>query len=419
MTLRVFLVAWILLGVLLIGCKKNTVTPVDNSEVNPLPPIPPIVTSNEEIFTSLENDSSDTYFLYNQGSNTKYKEHKYQGCPSIGIFNNIYYTAWISGGLGEQLGNYITVASSNDEGATWNRNEFIITSNRDTLRHIDPMFWNDRSGALHLSWTKSIGMWDGGLGGVWHVKLKKTTSNNIIITKPTKLFNGTLNVKPTTLLNDSSTFIFPVSGWNVPNPWNGYPIVPTSAVDNGPLVYISNNNGLKGINDPIRIAKIYDTLKDRNFDEHMIVDLGNNTFQCLMRTEKGVFTSKSTDAGKTWTTPAKFTAVGITCPTRIFFGRLKSGNLLIVLNNSDVRNNLKAFLSTDNGVSWPYSILIDNRLNSSYPDVTQNSRGDICMIYDRDRYNAQEMVFKKFTENIIINNLTSQIITSVISDKDH
>ena len=82
---------------------------------------------------------------------------------------------------------------------------------------------------------------------------------------------------------------------------------------------------------------------------------------------------------------------------------MKSGNILRVSNDSGTtRTNLKAFLSFDDGKSWPHSILLDNRNHVSYPDVTEDSSGNIYIVHDWSRLEEKAIFLSRLTEADII-----------------
>lgn len=407
---KIFFIASLFAISILLGCSKKDTT----IKPPPATTTPPLTTLNVDAFKSYPSDSaSKTIFLYAQDANTIYTTHNYQGCASIGYYQGTYFAAWHTGGLGEQPGNFITVALSSD-GIAWKQHQLIIRSNDPNVRHIDPMFWVDPANNLHLTWNSCDGMWDGGNLGSWDVRIKANASN-ILITTPQFLFHGCMNEKPF-ILSGTKKMFMTVSGWSLPNPWNGYPIIPTPADINGALNYTANfNTSSNTLATPQKYSVINTIGLSRNFDEAMVVDLGGGIFTSILRTEQGIYTSNSINSGLTWAAPTKFTVLGATTASRSFFSRLKSGNLLVVLNNSTTRNNLTAYLSTDNGKTWPYHIMIDARDNISYPDVIQTDTGDILLIYDRDRYVTQEINFAQFTENNIKNGATVPII--VISHK--
>ena len=91
-----------------------------------------------------------------------------------------------------------------------------------------------------------------------------------------------------------------------------------------------------------------------------------------------------------------------------------SGRLLLIAHKDTTkRNNLTALLSDDDGATWQYSLMIDERSAVSYPDVKEGSNGYIYITYDRDRGGyrksyaeskdcAKEILMAKISENDII-----------------
>jgi len=64
--------------------------------------------------------------------------------------------------------------------------------------------------------------------------------------------------------------------------------------------------------------------------------------------------------------------------------------LLLVNTPSAVfgdRKSLVASLSEDDGKTWPYSLLLDDRRFMTYPDVTQAEDGRLYVVYDCQRDN--------------------------------
>jgi predicted neuraminidase len=142
------------------------------------------------------------------------------------------------------------------------------------------------------------------------------------------------------------------------------------------------------------------SVKDSVFSEHQVVERKDGSLLLLARTTYGIAQSESFDHGATWSDDRPFTkerSVG----TRFFFTRLKSGALLLVVNDDPrKRANMTAMLSEDDGKTWPYKLPLDERNAVSYPDGTEGSNGFIYITYDRGRYNKdeQEILFAKVTE---------------------
>ena len=84
---------------------------------------------------------------------------------------------------------------------------------------------------------------------------------------------------------------------------------------------------------------------------------------------------------------------------------------------------MTAYLSTDNGVSWQYSCLLDERTEVSYPCVAQDKDGNIYITYDKGRYIEKEIRITKLTEQdikdgkIISENSIIRMAVSVLGDQ--
>jgi hypothetical protein len=87
--------------------------------------------------------------------------------------------------------------------------------------------------------------------------------------------------------------------------------------------------------------------------------------------------------------------------TRFFIRRLHSGRLLLVKNappNGKDRSHMTALLSNDEGRTWTGGLLLDERVNVSYPDGVEGRDGTIRVIYDRERFTAREILMAVFRE---------------------
>lgn len=308
-------------------------------------------------------------------------KRQWQGCPSIEKTGNRLWAAWFSGGSREpDTGNYGIVSYSDDEGTSWLDPAIIISHPDTSVRVMDPQLWKDPSGKLWIFWVQNQGAHGfDGLWSTWAVQLQYPRSKNLHWTKPKKLCNGLMRNKPVVLSNGA---------WLLPS----YSWVP----DYRSALYISTDKGkswrLQG--GPLNEGS-------QNFYEHMVVELKDKRLWLLQR---NIQESYSPDMGKTWSALASvesFTSAN----SRLYFGRLQSGHLLLVYNNDPegkTRRNLTAFLSTDDGKSWPFKIVIDERINVSYPDVTQDSRGKIYLCYDRGRTTDKEIILAEFTEDDLV-----------------
>ncbi|MDW7656949.1 MAG: sialidase family protein, partial [Bacillota bacterium] len=139
---------------------------------------------------------------------------------------------------------------------------------------------------------------------------------------------------------------------------------------------------------------------DRSFDEHMVLEQQDGRLRMLVRTHYGIGQSFSEDSGQTWSAGAD-AGLGGPC-SRFFIGRLRSGRVLLVNHVAfKGRNNLTVLLSDDDGRTWPYQLLLDERDHVSYPDATETDDGRILIAYDRERYAAREILMATVTEEDI------------------
>ena len=145
----------------------------------------------------------------------------------------------------------------------------------------------------------------------------------------------------------------------------------------------------------------------------MVLELNDGTLAMYVRTDYEITISHSYDRRKTWTHGIDSTLSG-PC-SRFFIGRLKSGRILLI-NHYDFkgRNILTALLSEDEGKTFPYKLLLDERDNVSYPDAKEATDGYIYITYDRERgclrncfkevYEcAREILVARITEDDILN----------------
>lgn len=66
------------------------------------------------------------------------------------------------------------------------------------------------------------------------------------------------------------------------------------------------------------------------------------------------------------------------------------------------RSHLTALLSEDDGKTWPYTLLLDERNEVSYPDAKEAADGYIYVTYDWERVTQREILMARFTEEDIL-----------------
>lgn len=220
--------------------------------------------------------------------------------------------------------------------------------------------------------------------------------------EPFRIGEGVMLNKPTVL--SSGEWLFPIALWkndvyfNMRNRTDGEPAA---------YVYKTSDNGATFT----RLGG--SDLRERVFDEHMLLEINKDILKMYVRTKYGIGVSSSYDRGLTWTTgeDSGFGGPG----SRFHIRKLSSGRVLLINHlNFTGRNNLTALLSEDGGKTFPYSLLLDERSRVSYPDAVEGEDGFLYVVYDRDRgcfkksleeayVCAREILIAKITENDILN----------------
>lgn len=335
---------------------------------------------------------------------------RWQGIPSIEVTKNgRIFVNFYSGQDAEVGGNIMVLCTSDDHGQTFKSCTTVVEHPDPECRIYDPNLWIDPLGRLWMSYSQSRGFNDGRIG-VWVSICDNPDSDTLKWSVPRRIANGIMMNKPTIISNGD--WLFPCAIWcdksgSIPTERHGLEHEQFSNI------YASTNAGQD------IVLRGHAEIPDRSFDEHMIVEKKDGTLWMLVRTFQGIGESFSTDGGYTWT-PGRKSHIDGPC-SRFHIRRLASGRLLLInhyqfgekntiddiMNQGDVkvwkgRSHLTALLSDDDGETWPYTLLLDEREEVSYPDATEADDGYIYVTYDRQRITEREILMAKFTEDDII-----------------
>jgi len=303
------------------------------------------------------------------------------------------WTCWAGGEDGPNA--YLVASYSNDQGKSWRDPVFVIDPQAQGLKMGTRLgsFWCDPKGRLWLFFHQSVGMFDGSCSN-WFVRCDDPDAEKPVWTQPVYIgFGASLN-KP--IVRKNGEWILPVSlweRWHIDKPFSDC-YHELDAV-RGSNVFVSDDEGGHW---RYRGGIIY---KDSCFNEHTVAELNDGRLWMLSRGMKETFQSFSADGGKTWEPQSTaFPHVN----SKAVIRRLQSGHLLVIRHGQDItkatpkRQELTAFLSTDDGKTWSGKLLLDERDNVSYPDIAQAPNGDIYIHYDRERTGAAEILFARFRE---------------------
>lgn len=310
------------------------------------------------------------------------------------------WSCWV--GNGDSPNGFFMLATSEDGGTTWSKPRVVIdpTDPPDApqRRSLVGNLWTDPLGRLWCFFDQSLGYFDGRAGD-WFIRCDNPDADEPVWTKPVRLADGCTLNKPTVLKNGD--WLLPVALWTRDRI--------------GPALLKDAHKDL----DAIRMANVFVStdqgqtwtrrggvaFPETDFDEHMLVELKDGRLWMLARTKRGISESHSSDGGTTWSAPQPSSIKN--CSARFFIRRLASGHLLLVKNGPvDVRlprrSSLTAFLSTDDGRTWPHQLLLDDRAEVSYPDGIQAPDGMIHLLYDWNRHTDAEILLARFREEDIV-----------------
>lgn len=326
----------------------------------------------------------------------------WQGIPGIEVTEKgRIFSVFYSGNTKETLGNFVVLLQSDDGGKTFS--EPVAAAYKKEGRCYDPVLWIDPMGRLWFTWAYASVCYD---SGVFGVICDDPDAENPVWSDEFLLGEFVMMNKPTVL--STGEWLFPIASWDPAIKMYGLPPEDyrKSKEETGAFVY-------KSIDYNTKFEKMGGVCApQRSFDEHMVIELNNGSLMMLIRTTYGIGASYSFDQGHTWT-PAADSKLGGPC-SRFFIRRLRSGRILLVNHSRFTgRNNLTAFLSEDDGKTWKYSLMLDERDQVSYPDAVEAKDGYIYITYDRERgcfkhsldevmHDAREILFAKITEEDII-----------------
>lgn len=368
--------------------------------------------SNKES-TPLSSDTAVNMALFINGPDSRLEDRKFEQVPAIGTSadGKQIFVAWYSGGSAPGPGNYVTLSVSQDDGKTWLNDQLAIYPKSVEYRFFDPTFWRNKDGQVYLFYgsVKDSLIWDG-FGGVNGLEIawngtkvthgvSKRMMDGVMSNKPLYLASKDLALFPVyvdkPLASDSSGKAFP---------------------ENGAFIHVLDYSKSNDLSSLTRYSSIQIADSLRIHDEPQLVEISDKgDLMVMVRTTKGIYFSTSSDYGKTWLPVEPFTASGPTTSSRFYLGKLASGNLLLISNNSSTRNNMTAFISKDKGKTWPHKLLLDARENVSYPDADQTPDGSIHVVFDRERTTAKDILYCRFTEEDVIKGDAGKVFKSRVN----
>jgi hypothetical protein len=334
---------------------------------------------------------------------------QFQGIPGIErAANGRLWVVWYSGDVREGPQNYVVLATSDNGESTWSGPRVVIDP-PGFVRAFDACLWVDPQRRLWLFWSQAAGHWDG-RAGVWATMTSNAGSSHPKWSPPRRIADGVMMNKPIAL--KSGEWLLPIAVWTKSVNLPFINIRDKLNLSSGQVASLSHDLGSArgaGVYSSKDRGKTFTKVGQGGFPlaeqahEHMLIERRNGSIRMFARTVYGIGSSDSMDGGKTWSLGHDS---GIShLSTRFFIRRLHSGHLLLVKNspeNGKDRSHLTALLSVDDGNAWTGGLLLDERINVSYPDGVQAKSGAIHVVYDRERFTAREILMASFVEEDVL-----------------
>lgn len=311
----------------------------------------------------------------------------WQGIPGIErAANGRLWVTWYTGDVGEgATGNYAMVATASDPGKPWSKPMAIVGP--PGTRIGDPIPWIDPKGRLWIFYHQLTVKTEStpSIRGTFAIRTDDPTVATPAWSEPFLVASdGILFGKPI-IRNDGA--------WVAPYFINGKPAWSDKVAGKETGSLISTDEGvtwtwLGGCAVPKDLL---------NFSEATLAERKNGDLWMVIRTLAGLRESTSTDGGLTWSDPIPMPGFETGPSTRACMRKLRSGAFLLVYHNAPANKNggfgraqLTAWLSDDEGRTWPHRLLIDGRSGVSYPDATEAADGQIFITHDLGRYKGGE-----------------------------
>ena len=322
----------------------------------------------------------------------------WQGIPGIArTKGGRTFITFYSGDVKETYGNYVVLIKSDDD---INFTDAIaVVKKEGKYRCFDPVLWIDPLDRLWFIWNVMPS--EACMAAI----CEDPDADELVWSEEFQIGRGIMMNKP--LVLSTGEWLFPIALWqlDIYNEFRKSELRDDDVAAS--YVYKTSDNG-----------KTFTCIggadvKNRTFDEHMLYEMDNGVLRMLVRLKNGIADTYSYDRGKTWS-KGQTTSLGGPS-SRFFIKKLKSGRVLLINHHKFTRrNNLTAFLSEDDGKTFPYSFMIDERDAVSYPDAVEMDDGSIYIVYDRERgcfkssleevyASAREILTAKITEQDIIN----------------
>ena len=323
-------------------------------------------------------------------------ERLWQGIPGIEVSKNGRRWACLySGGEREpRPENYVLITTSED-GIQWSDPEIILEGDA-TTRIYDPTLWIDPIGRLWLIANhSSIEKQE------FYVEVRIATNPDAA--NPNWGWPMKIDLGVAFAFRMNKLIVTSTGEWMLPVTWSNR--APKKKWFTRPAkqgVGISIDQGKTWtLHGKVKVRGTGWALESMLIERDKTKNPNLNRFWMLVRAGKGWLYESHSEDGRKWSRSKKSNISGP--GSRFFIGRLQSGRMLLINNMTNYdRTGMYVALSEDEGLTFPYRLVIDPRANVSYPDAIQTADGVIHIVYDRERYGPGEVNYIQLSEEEIL-----------------
>ncbi len=385
--MRAIFGAGAMLVLMLGGCggENNQASSPPSTSSSPTPsptptptPVPAVVNDSYVRVAGVPSLDSATY-----GTRT------FQGLPSLARVGNRIWTVWFGDTVvpgGEATGNFLILRYSDDGGVKWSREFYLVPANRQTDRILDSRLWLAPDGKLWVIYPQAgNSVSHDGQFGTW-VAVIPNPLDEMPEFEPGVFLADGVTTRPFRY-ND---------GWLVPidYPFAG-PRFPERAGMHVYKIDVANR----------RVAKLTTVPRviGADYNEPNLVQLRNGGLFSQSRSNGWISENRTDGTSLTWPAAIRFSAF-TSATSRTALARSPTGRLVMVFNqraDGHNRADMTIAFSDDDGLTWPYSAIFDNRTGVSYPDIDFDANGDVLVVYDYFRWRGKVLLARIDEQSIV------------------
>jgi len=351
----------------------------------------------------------------------------FQGCPQVEISEGgrLWATWFGSNTQAERApfhpGQFSVISTSGDGGKTWK--EVFVFDPSELLGGgaSDPMLWKDPQGNIRLIVHRNIDFQgkDPFASSAWEFTMLDPEDEHTQWSEPRLLGNKNMSIMKPLHFPDGSIL---------------------RSMDDFKFVGSADQERIRFLKEdadgqPIFISAL-PADGDASFAEQMPIIREDGSLFTFYRAKNGQKFAESSDGGKTWK-PGGYYPMQFSINTKCILKKLPSGRVLLVANDVQLkqengknvyfytdeegepqplvkhktaRTRMTAYLSEDDGKTFPHKMLLCDDGQISYPSVTLDKEGSMLIVYDQGRGTiGQHTIFlSKITEeDILAGELTS------------